>query len=164
MSIYDGIKDGPSYPDVTVPDWRVEAATSDDAEEQRKANYSDPDRRRERAIEFIGRDGSAWGRIVAKAEYIKRQGGYFKFDYEVETLKRAYAELGYSPSEIRDMFHNCNTSTHGFLVRELALRVPGLVPNHMRLRKSTKLRGYYPQLEKYEETAYMGYNEEEIGD
>ena len=163
MTIYDEIPNGPSYPDVELPDWRINAIESDDADEERKANYSDPDARKSRAMEFVNRVGSAWGRIVAKAEYIVSQGKYFKFDYEVETLKRAYAELGYSPSEIREMFNNCNSSTAGFLVRELALCVPGLYPDHMRLRKC-KASAYYPQLAAYEDTAYMGYNEEEIGE
>lgn len=158
------IPDGPSYPEVELPDWRADAIESDDADEQRKANYSDPKFRRERALDFIERDGSAWGRIVAKAEYIVKNDGYFKFDYEVETLKRAYAELGYTPAEIRDMFNNCNSSTHGFLVRELCLCVPDLLPNHIRLRRSKALQGFYPQLEQYEDTAYMGYNVEEIGE
>jgi len=164
IDVYDTIPNGPSYPEVELPDWRVDAAYSDDAEEQRKANYSDPDVCHARAIEFKEREGSAWPRLVARAEYTVKQGGYFKFDYEVETMKRAYADLGYTPSEIRSMFNNCNSSTHGFLVRELALCVPGLCPGHMRLRKSKRLAGYYPELEKYEDTAYMGFNEEEIGD
>lgn len=159
MSIYDA--DGPSYPE--LGDWREDAIASGDAEEERKANYSDPDYRYERAQEFIKRDGSAWGRIKAKAAYIADRGEYFKFDYEVETLKRAYAELGYTVAEIRDMFNNCNSSTSGFLVRELALAVPGLYPEHMRLRHC-KASSYYPQLEEYEDTAYMGYNVEEIGE
>ena len=163
MSIYDSIPNGPSYPDVEVPDWRLEAMESEEPEEQRKANYSDPDARRARAMEFIEREDSAWDRIVAKAEYLVEQGKYFKFDYEVETLKRAYEELGYTPSEIREMFNNCNSSTSGFLVRELALRVDGLYPDHMRLRRC-KASEYYPELRTYEQTAYMGFNEDEIID
>ena len=162
MSIYDGIQDGPSYPDVTVPDWRVEASGSDDPEEQRKANYSDPYRRYARAMEFVNREGSAFNRLEAKAIFCVATDEYFKFDYEVETMKRAYRDLGYSQAEIRDMFNNCNSSTHGFIVRELALRVEGLYPQHMKLRKCPASR-FYPQLKETEDTAYMGYNAEEIG-
>lgn len=159
---YDSIQDGPSYPDVELPDWRIDAMESDDPEEQRKANYSDPEIRYERAMEFINREGSAFERIEARARACVEYGEYFKLDYEVETMKRAYRDLGYTPAEIRDMFNNCNSSTHGFLVRELALRVEGLHPKHMKLRKCAASR-FYPQLEP-EDSAYMGYNAEEIGE
>lgn len=147
-------------------DWRIDAIESGVGSEERKANYSDPQVRRERALEFINRTGSAWERLKARAEYAVREGKYFKFDYEVETMKRAYADLGYAPSEIRDMFNNCNASTSGFLTRELALAVPGLYPEHMRLRrcKAANADERYKPLAKHEGSAYMGFNSEEIGE
>ena len=161
--VYNNIPDGPSYPDVELPDLRIDASESDDPDKQRKANYGDPECRYARAMEFINRKGSAFDRLEAKASYCVKADEYFKFDYEVETMKRAYRELGYSPSEIRDMFNNCNSSTHGFIVRELACRVDGLYPQHMKLRRCPA-SSFYPQLEESEDTAYMGYNTEEIGE
>jgi len=145
-------------------EWREEMASSDDYEEQRKANYVPEEMRHEQALEFIEREsyqGGAFNMLMRVAMKRASEGKLVNPDFEARSIKRNLVEnLGYSSKEVKAMFKGGTSSQMAAIAREMILMEPVLAV-YIRIRKCNMSK-FYPQLRHLEGSAAI--NTEEGGD
>jgi len=122
MSDYGRFDDG-------INEWREEMANSDDWQEQRKANYTPPKMRHEKALEFVEREsyqGGAFAKLMAQAEYRYENDEEFDPEHEARLIKRMMVRNGEcNKTEAKKMFSGANASW-ATIRREIILRNPKL--------------------------------------
>jgi hypothetical protein len=146
-----------------IEEWREGKASDPDHREQRKANYTPPEMRHEKALEFIEREskqGGGFSKLIAQALWRIRNGEHFDTDYEIKNIKYVMVRRGEcTAKEAKEMFKGATAST-ATVTRELILRIPELA-EYARIR-ACDISQFYPQLKYLEKSAAI--NVEDGGD
>lgn len=145
-------------------EWREEMASSEEYEEQRKANYVPEELRHEQALAFIEREncpGGAFNMLMRVAMKRAKEGKLVNPEFEAKTIKRNLVEnLGYDAREVKAMFKGCTSSQMSAISREMILMEP-MLADYIRIRKCPMSK-FYPELQYLEGSAAI--NTEEGGD
>lgn len=146
-----------------IEEWREDKALDSDYREQRKANYTPPEMRHEKALEFIEREscpGGAFDKLMKQARWRIENGEIFVITYEIQNIKYGMVRRGEcDEQEAKAMFKGATAST-ATVTRELILRIPELA-DYTRIRQCD-ISEFYPQLKHLEKSAAI--NVEEGGD